>query len=111
MTRPNLNTEFWVEVKHRRPSPKRYTWEIHRKGRCLSVEESRDQFGSWEEASQVGNEALRQFLQASSDFFMRTRPFDTSPEPRSEERNRLTGTPVESVVALTVVLVPETPSL
>ena len=47
-----LNAEFWVEVKHRRPSPKRYTWEIHRKGRCLSVEESCDQFGSWEEASQ-----------------------------------------------------------
>ena len=55
MTDANLNADFWVEVRHRRPLPKRYTWEIHRKGVCLSVEESRGQFGSWEEASQVGN--------------------------------------------------------
>ena len=68
------------------------------------MEESCDQFGSWEEASQVGNEALRQFLQTSSDFFTRTRRCDTPPEPRSEEtRDKLTGTPVESVVMLTVV--------
>ena len=66
MMQPNLNAEFWVEVKHRRPSPKRYTWEIHRKGVCLSVEESRGEFGSWEEASQVGNKVLRQFLQAAN---------------------------------------------
>jgi hypothetical protein len=52
-------------TKHRRPLPKRYTWEIYRKGVCLSVEESRGEFGSWEEASLVGNKALRQFLQAS----------------------------------------------
>ena len=61
----HLNAEFWVEVKHRRPPPKRYTWEIHRKGVCLSVEERRGEFGSWEEASQVGNKALKQFLHAS----------------------------------------------
>jgi hypothetical protein len=60
----NHNADFWVEVKHRHPLPKRYTWEIHRKGVCLSVEESRGQFGSWEEASQVGKKALNQFLQA-----------------------------------------------
>ena len=60
-----LDAEFWVEVKHRRPLPKRYTWEIHRKGVCLSVEKSRGEFGSWEEASQVGNKALKQFLHAS----------------------------------------------
>ena len=53
MMHANLNADFWVEVRHRRPQPKRYTWEIHRKGVCLSVEESRGQFGSWEEASQV----------------------------------------------------------
>jgi len=41
MTQANLNADFWVEVKHRRPLPKRYTWEIHRKGLCLSVKESR----------------------------------------------------------------------
>jgi hypothetical protein len=56
--------DFWVEVRHRHRQPKRYTWEIHRKGVCLSVEESLGQFGSWEEASQVGNKVLKQFLQA-----------------------------------------------
>jgi hypothetical protein len=65
MMHASLNADFWVEVRHRHPLPKRYTWEIHRKGVCLSVEESRGQFGSWEEASQVGNKALKQFLQAS----------------------------------------------
>jgi hypothetical protein len=60
----NLNAEFWVEVTHRHDRPKRYTWEIHRKGVCLSVEESRGRFGSWEEASQVGNVMLKQFSQA-----------------------------------------------
>jgi hypothetical protein len=62
MIQAHLNAEFWVEVKHRRPLPKRYTWEIHCKGVCLSVEESRGEFGSWEEASQVGNKALKQFF-------------------------------------------------
>jgi hypothetical protein len=71
--------DFWVEVRHRRPPPKRYTWEIHCKGVCLSVEESGGQFGSWEEASQAGKKALIQFLQArqsapySSDFLQRPR--------------------------------------
>ena len=64
MIQTNLNADFWVEVKHRRQLPKRYTWEIHQKGVCLSVEESRGEFGS-EEASQVGKKALREFLQAS----------------------------------------------
>ena len=65
MIQTNLNADFWVEVKHRRQLPKRYTCEIHQKGVCLSVEKSRGEFGSWEEASQVGNKALREFLQAS----------------------------------------------
>ena len=66
MIQTNVNADFWVEVKHhRRPLPKRYSWEIYRKGVCLSVEESRGEFDSWEEASQVGNMALRQFLRAS----------------------------------------------
>jgi hypothetical protein len=64
MMRTALNAEFWVEVRHRHPPPKRYTWEIHRKGVCLSVEESPGQFGSWEEASQVGKGALNEFLQS-----------------------------------------------
>jgi hypothetical protein len=65
MIQANLNNEFWIEVRHRRPLPKRYTWEIHRKGVFLSVQESHGQFGSWEEASQVGNKALKHFLQTS----------------------------------------------
>ena len=65
MIQTNRNANFWVEVKHRRPLPKKYTWEIYRKGVCLSVEESRGEFGSWEEASRVGNKALSQFLRAS----------------------------------------------
>jgi hypothetical protein len=66
MTQTNLNAEFSVEIQHRRPLPKRYTWEIHRKGVCLSLEESRGEFGSWEEASQDGNVALTQFLERTN---------------------------------------------
>ena len=62
----HLNAEFSVKVQYRRPSPKRYTWEIHRKGVWLSLEESRCEFGSWEEASQDGNAALKQFLQRAN---------------------------------------------
>jgi hypothetical protein len=62
--RDNLNmwathdtSQFHVEVKHHCSAPKRYTWEI-RAAHGLSVEESRDQFASWEEASQAGKYAL-----------------------------------------------------
>jgi hypothetical protein len=48
-----------VEVKHRRPAPNRYTWEIFREHKILPVDESCDQFGSWEEASQAGKKALK----------------------------------------------------
>jgi len=51
-----------VEVKHRCPAPKQYTWEIFRDHEALPLEESRDQFGSWEEASQVGKKALKKLL-------------------------------------------------
>ena len=64
MMQANVNVDFWVEVRHRHHRPKRYTWEIHRKGVCLSVEESHGRFGSWEEASQVGNDMLKQFSRA-----------------------------------------------
>jgi hypothetical protein len=75
MIQTHLNAEFSLEIQHRRPLPKRYTWEIHRKGVWLSLEESQGEFGSWEEASQDGNTALKQFLErANSDpvgFFTR----------------------------------------
>jgi hypothetical protein len=48
-----------VEVKHRRPAPKRYTWEIRREHEVLPVQESYEQFSSWEEASLDGNKALK----------------------------------------------------
>ena len=61
--RGSLNSDgFWVEVRHRCPSPERYTWEIHCEDRCLAVEESSDRFRSWEEASQAGNKALKHFF-------------------------------------------------
>jgi hypothetical protein len=48
-----------VEVKHRRLAPKRYTWEIFHEEKILPVQESRDRFGSWEEASQAGKDAIK----------------------------------------------------
>lgn len=51
-----------VEVKHRRPAPNPYTWEIYSEDKVLPVEESRDQFSSWEEASQAGKKALKKSL-------------------------------------------------
>jgi len=48
-----------VEVKHRHAAPNRYTWEIHRDNEALPVEEGRNQFGSWEEASQAGKNMLK----------------------------------------------------
>lgn len=48
-----------VEVKHRHAAPNRYTWEIHRDHEALPVDEARNQFGSWEEASQAGKQMLK----------------------------------------------------
>jgi hypothetical protein len=48
-----------VEVKHRNPAPNRYSWEIFSGDRILPVEESRDRFRSWEDASQFGRKALQ----------------------------------------------------
>ena len=48
-----------VEVKHRCPGPNCYTWEIFSARQILRLEESRNQFGSWEEASQAGRKALQ----------------------------------------------------
>jgi len=56
--------EFHVEVKHHCPLPDRYTWQIHRTGRELSVSESKGQYGSWEEASQAGQKALAEWLRS-----------------------------------------------
>jgi hypothetical protein len=48
-----------MEVKHLCPPPNRYTWEIFSDDKILSVKKSRDQFGSWEEASESGRKALQ----------------------------------------------------
>ena len=42
------------------PAP--YTWEIFREYEVLPVEQSSDQFASWEEASEVGKNALKKML-------------------------------------------------
>ena len=57
----NNSSQLHGEVTHRFPAPNRY-WEL-RPVTGLSVEESRVQFASWEEASQAGKLALNQFLQ------------------------------------------------
>jgi hypothetical protein len=58
MKRPSPYSHLRVEVKHRHPPPKRYTWEIFRDHEVLPIEESSDRFRSWEEASQAGKAAL-----------------------------------------------------
>ncbi len=58
MYRSAAASHLRVEVKHRCPAPKRYTWEIFHDDKVLSVEESPDRFGSWEEASQAGRDAM-----------------------------------------------------
>jgi hypothetical protein len=50
-----------VEVTHRFQAPNRYGWEL-RPVAGLAVEESRVQFTSWEDASQAGKLALKQFF-------------------------------------------------
>ena len=49
-----------VKVTHRFQAPNRYSWDRPATG--LPVEKSRVQFASWEEASNAGNLALKQFL-------------------------------------------------
>jgi hypothetical protein len=48
-----------VAVKHGRPMPKGYIWEIYREHEVLPVEESYERFSSWEEASLNGHKALK----------------------------------------------------
>ena len=71
------------------------------------MEESCGEFGSWEEASQVGNKALKfagELIPPRSSV-TEPRRGNTLPRRRSEEaRSGLAGIPVESVVALTVLL-------
>jgi hypothetical protein len=59
MYRSSTAGQLRVAVKHRGPAPNRYTWEIFREHEILPVEEARDRFGSWEEASQLGKNALK----------------------------------------------------
>jgi len=62
MNRTSVASHLRVEVKHRCAAPKRYTWEIFSEGKMLPVEESTDQFRSWEEASWAGKKALKKLL-------------------------------------------------
>jgi hypothetical protein len=56
----HATSQLHVVVTHRFPAPKRYGWEL-RPVAGLAVEESRVQFTSWEEASQAGELALKEF--------------------------------------------------
>jgi hypothetical protein len=51
MYRSSVAGHLRVEVKHRRPAQNRYTSEIFGEHEILPVEECRDRFNSWEEAS------------------------------------------------------------
>ena len=65
MSQLSVASHLRMEVKHRRAAPKRYTWEILSEGKMLPVEESTDQFRSWEEASQAGKKALEKIISKS----------------------------------------------
>jgi hypothetical protein len=51
-----------VEVRHRGTPRTRYTWELHGEYKALPFKESREQYGSWEEASRAGKAALKVYL-------------------------------------------------
>jgi hypothetical protein len=55
--------QLHVVVTHRFPAPNRYGWE-RQPVTGLAAEEARVRFMSWEEASQAGNLALKQFSTA-----------------------------------------------
>ena len=59
MDRPPATDRLRAKVKHRCPAPNRYAWEIFREHDVLPVEEACDRFGSWEETSQTGKNALK----------------------------------------------------
>jgi len=65
MNRSSVASHLRVEAKPRCAAPKRYTWEILSEGKTLPVEESTDQFRSWEEASQAGKKALKKLMAKS----------------------------------------------
>jgi len=60
MSRLSIASHLRVEVKHRCAAPKRS------EGKTLPVEESTDQFRSWEEASQAGKKALEEIISKSA---------------------------------------------
>jgi len=65
--RSSVADHLRVEVKYRCPAPNRYTWEIVREHEPLPLEESRDRFGSWEEAKSswkesAGKKALKKLI-------------------------------------------------
>jgi hypothetical protein len=51
-----------VEVRHRGLPPTCYTWELYDEYDALPFKESREQYGSWEEASQAGKAAVKVLL-------------------------------------------------
>jgi len=52
--------EFEVAVKHQRPGPNRYTWQIRHRDKVLPIRESRLYFPSWQDAQDAGNQELRE---------------------------------------------------
>jgi hypothetical protein len=59
MTNRQEDDEFEVRVKHHRPGPNCYTWQIRRRDKLLPIKESRTYFPSWQDATNAGNEELR----------------------------------------------------
>ena len=66
MTNRQEDDEFEVRVKHQRPGPNRYTWQIRRRNKVLPVNESRVGFPSWQEANDAGKKALEELAWSKS---------------------------------------------
>jgi hypothetical protein len=58
---------FRVEVKHDRPTPLRYCWQIYDGTKPLPMQESSTGFASWEEASRAGKAELKCWLKARAE--------------------------------------------
>ena len=58
------DNRYEVQVKHHRPGPHRYTWQILRQDKVLPINESRVGFRSWAEANKEGKAALDKIVRA-----------------------------------------------